>query len=121
MISIKKKRRGFTLIEMVVVITIIGILSSIAVGQYSKVQDSAKKNADYATASNLASAAMISIAEGNESIDPASLQKNGYIQFEPISKTEKQGFVVTKEGDDVVVKSGSNTYYPKQDKLESES
>ncbi|MDZ4910769.1 prepilin-type N-terminal cleavage/methylation domain-containing protein, partial [Clostridium perfringens] len=27
----KKKRRGFTLIEMVIVITIIGILSSIAV------------------------------------------------------------------------------------------
>lgn len=33
---IMKKRKGFTLIEMVIVITIIGILSSIAVTKYSK-------------------------------------------------------------------------------------
>ena len=42
MIILKKKRRGFTLIEMVIVITIIGILSSIAVTKYSKVQENAK-------------------------------------------------------------------------------
>ena len=36
---IMKKRKGFTLIEMVIVITIIGILSSIAVTKYSKIQE----------------------------------------------------------------------------------
>lgn len=61
---IMKKRKGFTLIEMVIVITIIGILSSIAVTKYSKIQENAKKNADYATAANLATAAMISINDG---------------------------------------------------------
>ena len=40
---IMKKRKGFTLIEMVIVITIIGILSSIAVTKYSKIQENAKK------------------------------------------------------------------------------
>ena len=70
-----RKRKGFTLIEMVIVITIIGILSSIAVGKYSKVQENAKLNADYATASNLATAAMLSINDGNDNIIGNLLRK----------------------------------------------
>ena len=67
-----KNKKGFTLIEMVIVITIIGILSSIAVTKYSTVQENAKKNADYATAANLATAAMISISDGHDSTDDIS-------------------------------------------------
>lgn len=114
MIILKKKRRGFTLIEMVIVITIIGILSSIAVTKYSKVQENAKKNADYATAANLATAAMISISDGNTLVEPSDLQRDGYIQFVPVAKSVKNGsFDVTAQGDSVTVKIGTETFYPK--------
>ena len=111
---IKRKRRGFTLIEMVIVITIIGILSSIAVTKYSVIQENAKKNADYATAASLATAAMISMSEGNTSVKPSDLQSDGYIQFVPVSKSVKNGsFDIIAQGDYVIVKIGSETFYPK--------
>ena len=69
---IMKRWKGFTLIEMVIVITIIGILSSIAVTKYTKIQENAKKNADYATAANLATAAMIAISDGEQNVDVGS-------------------------------------------------
>lgn len=109
-----KKKKGFTLIEMVIVITIIGILSSIAVTKYSKVQENAKKNADYATAANLATAAMMSISDGKTSIQPSDLEDNGYIQFVPTTKSVKNSnFNVTSNGDAVIVKIGDETFYPK--------
>lgn len=116
MIKVKKlrKRKGFTLIEMVIVITIIGILSSIAVTKYSKIQENAKKNADYATAANLATAAMISLSDGNTDIQPSNLQTNGYIQFVPTTKSVKNGtFSIAADGDSVTVKIGDDTFYPK--------
>lgn len=112
----KKKRKGFTLIEMVIVITIIGILSSIAVTKYSSVQENAKKNADYATAANLATAAMIAIND-NEAVDLTNLKSKGYIQFIPKPKSVEGDFVVTKtgSGDEVTVTGGASgeKFYPK--------
>ena len=53
----KKRREGFTLVEMVVVVTILGVLSGLGFTKFEGVQAKAKENADYIAASNLATAA----------------------------------------------------------------
>ncbi|MGH4121809.1 MAG: prepilin-type N-terminal cleavage/methylation domain-containing protein [Clostridium sp.] len=59
----KKKKKGFTLIELIVVIAIIVILAAIAVPRFSGLKDSSKVKAEAATAAQIVSAARIQETE----------------------------------------------------------
>ena len=125
----KKKRAGFTLVEMVIVVTILGILSGIGFMKFGNVQETSRKNADYAAAANLATAANLYLLENpnadlnNKTISIEELKNKGYINFEPKSQSKGDKFEIKikvnkdEKTDNVIeelfVLSKGEVFYPK--------
>ena len=115
---IMKKRRGFTLIELVIVVAILGVLSSIALVKFGDVEKNSKINADYVTANNIATAAKIAInsdvSEDEISID--YLVENNYLEGKPKVQSQKdKNFKVYTENEYIKVKVDGQTFYPKNE------
>jgi prepilin-type N-terminal cleavage/methylation domain-containing protein len=68
--------RGFSLIELIIVIVILGILVAIAIPIYNNIQDRAAQNAVATAAANGASQATAQLAS-NSPIDLNNLNKDG--------------------------------------------
>lgn len=68
---LKNKKKGFTLIELIIVIAIIAILAAVAVPKFGQIQRNSKIKADIATAKNLHSVASQYLAEADAHV-PAS-------------------------------------------------
>jgi type IV pilus assembly protein PilA len=60
-----KDKKGFTLVELLVVLAVLAIISAIAVPRFAGVQNAAKLSADYATGEMIARAADIYISVNN--------------------------------------------------------
>lgn len=61
--NLKKKKKGFTLIELIIVIAIIGILAVIAVPKFGSVQKDAKIKADIATAKQISNVTQLLLTQ----------------------------------------------------------
>ena len=118
-----KKKKGFTLIEMVMVVVILGILSSMAMMKYDEVQKNAKIKSDCATASTLATAITMAKSDGiitsttlsNKIMD--SLVEGRYLQSKVQSYSTNKDFDILIKGDSITISStgddGIIKFYPK--------
>ncbi len=73
----KKKKNGFTLIELIVVIAILGILAAIAVPRVGGFTNNAQNAANEATARTIASGITMVEASTGATFDPDSTQTYG--------------------------------------------
>ena len=61
----KKKKGGFTLIELIIVIAIIAILAAVALPKFAQIRENANIKADISNAKNIQSEVISLIGEGN--------------------------------------------------------
>lgn len=72
----KKKKKGFTLIELIIVIAIIAILAALAIPKFGEVRKDAALKADVANAKTIANAATALMADGELEDDTYTVDDN---------------------------------------------
>ncbi|GKU32023.1 prepilin-type N-terminal cleavage/methylation domain-containing protein [Clostridium folliculivorans] len=73
---LKKKKKGFTLIELIIVIAIIAIIAAIAIPNFAKVRNDSKKKADIQSCETIKRTALTKIADGSIPVTPTQENVN---------------------------------------------
>lgn len=122
-----QEEHGFTLVELIVVIVILGVLAGLGIQQFGNIQEKARENANKANVRMLLSAARLYLMmEAPESIEEPEFTPNdprldSYIADWPEDPWGREGVVYkviilrgTDEDDawEVQIYLGNDMYYP---------
>lgn len=115
-INKSQKKKGFTLIELIIVIAIIAILAAIAIPNFLDIQRKAKINADIATAKNIYDATAVMITEGKVHMPTGIGDDTGFgIYFanddSPENKKNLNALMSYLKNKDVIVQSVNDAYF----------
>lgn len=116
--NMKRKKNGFTLIELIVVIAILGILATIAVPRVGAFRADAETAATLATARTIASAVAMNQAQNGSTTETALNGLDAYIQNADGLATE--GYIINYDGSGGITSitvPGGATWTPGADAL----
>ena len=91
--KVLKEQKGFTLVELVVVIAILGILIAIAVPKFADITGTAQERAQQATARTIMSAIVMAQAK-NPDIEPGAITAkmvNEFLEDLTVEQSDKPG------------------------------
>ena len=114
----KKKKKGFTLVELIIVIAIIAVLAAIAIPKFGQISRNANIKADIATAKNLHGIAAQLAADGDPSTGDVTAKViakvDGGATALGKTKLDKKDFVVNIDptSKDITVTNGTDQIYP---------
>jgi len=101
-----KNKKGFTLVELIVVLAVLGIIAAIAVPRFTGIQENSKWKADIATANNIAKAAELYYANVGTAPSLADLTPD-YLDVDPVPQyngSSATAFVLSMTGGQATVK-----------------
>ncbi|MDR3598292.1 prepilin-type N-terminal cleavage/methylation domain-containing protein [Clostridium sp.] len=115
----KKKKKGFTLIELIIVIAIIAILAAIAIPKFGQIRESGNVKADIATAKSIQTAVLTAVSNGditeNAGDITLSTVMDGEVPTGKESNHKGNSFSANISNGVVTVKLGNTEIFPTPD------